>query len=282
MGRKRQPGKQMAAQGQPQGQQGGQVHELLRPRRPVGTARSSHFFDGFPRFYETSHTTAFRDRLNLRYDAIFAENRAIFEGARVLDIASHDGRWSLAALETGAKSVVGIEGKADLVEHANANLAAYVEDDSRYTFYAGDVLDVLAREKIDVDVVMCLGFLYHTLRYNELMWRIRQLNPRKVIIDTQVHPRAKGPFVRMVLDKAGMQRDAIADDYSYGGLVLVGHPSVPAVRMMAKAYGYEVESFSDWGSLLRDNPTASDVGDYGDLSRVTLVLTPAEEGAGAA
>jgi hypothetical protein len=281
MGRKRQPSKQAAA-GQSPGQQGGQVHELLRPRRPVGTARSSQFFDGYPRFYESSKTTPFRDRLNLRYEAIFAENRAIFEGARVLDIASHDGRWSLAALETGAKSVVGIEGKADLVEHANANLAAYIEDDSRYSFYAGDVLDVLAKEKIDVDVVMCLGFLYHTLRYNELMWRIRQLNPRKVIIDTQVHPRAKGPFVRLVLDKAGMQRDAIADDFSYGDHVLVGHPSVPAVRMMARGYGYEVESFSDWGSLLRDNPDATDVGDYGELSRVTLVLTPVEEGSGAA
>jgi predicted nicotinamide N-methyase len=215
--------------------------------------------------------------LNLRYDAIFAENRSIFEGARVLDIASHDGRWSLAALETGAKSVVGIEGKPELVEHANANLATYIDDASRYTFYAGDVLEVLAREKIEVDVVMCLGFLYHTLRYNELMSRIRELNPRKVIIDTQVHPRAKGPVVRLVLDTADSQANAVRDDYSYGNKVLVGWPSVQAVKLMARGYGYEVESFSDWGSLLRDNAGATDVNDYADARRVTMVLSPEED-----
>jgi Methyltransferase domain len=253
------------------------VPPLLKPRRPEGTARSSMFFDRFPRFYETSHTTAFRDRLNLRYDAIFAENRALFDGARVLDIASHDGRWSLAALETGAKSVVGIEGKEKLVANAQANLAEYIDDESRYTFHTGDVHQVLAAEKIEVDVVMCLGFLYHTLRYNELMRRIRDINPRKVIIDTQVHPRAKAPVVRLTLDKAGMQRDAVADELSYGNLVLTGLPSVPAIRLMARGYGYEVESFSDWGSLLRDNPDATDVGDYARLERVTLVLSPEED-----
>ena len=56
------------------------------------------FFDAYPRFYETSKTSASRGRLNLRYEAIFGENADVFRGARVLDIASHDGRWSLAAL----------------------------------------------------------------------------------------------------------------------------------------------------------------------------------------
>jgi hypothetical protein len=257
----------------------GNLPALVVPRRPAGTARTTRFFDRFPTFYgsHSSRTSPFRDRLNLRYDAIFAENREIFADARVLDIASHDGRWSLAALETGAKSVVGIEAKPELVANAEANLASYVDDDTRYSFYTGDVLEVLAHEPIDVDVVMCLGYLYHTLRYNELMRRIRDLNPRKVIIDTQVHPRAKGPFVRLTLDETGLQRDAVADEYSYGDLVLTGLPSVPAIRMLARGYGYRVESFSDWGSLLRDNPRARNVGDYADVSRVTLVLSPEED-----
>src|SRR6476661_8939613 len=76
-----------------------------------GSRTASMFFDKYPRFYETSQTTATRGRLNLRYEAIFAENRDIFAGAKVLDIASHDGRWSLAALECGAASVIGIEAR---------------------------------------------------------------------------------------------------------------------------------------------------------------------------
>ena len=69
------------------------------------------FFDAFPRFYETSQTGDPRERINLRYEAIFAHNADVFQGARVLDIASHDGRWSLAALRTGAAEVIGIEAR---------------------------------------------------------------------------------------------------------------------------------------------------------------------------
>ena len=101
------------------------------------------FFDDYPRFYETSETLPSRARLNLRYEAIIAENLDILDGARVLDIASHDGRWSLAALASGAKSVVGIEGRPELVEHSVANLEYYGYGPDEYRFLTGDVHKVL-------------------------------------------------------------------------------------------------------------------------------------------
>jgi len=42
------------------------------------------------------------------------QNREVFAGARVLDIASHDGRWSLAALESGAAHVIGVAPRAEV------------------------------------------------------------------------------------------------------------------------------------------------------------------------
>lgn len=105
-------------------------------------------------------------RLNLRYEAIFGENRDIFAGASVLDLASHDGRWSLAALATGARSVVGIEARPELVKSAMENLAGYGYRADRARFVTGDVHDVLSTHDLGADVVLCLGFLYHTLRYN--------------------------------------------------------------------------------------------------------------------
>src|SRR4249919_1385884 len=90
----------------------------LQARSAPGSRKASMFFDDYPRFAETSRTAASMDRLNLRYEAIFAENRDILDGARVLDIASHDGRWSLAALATGARSVVGVEARPGLVANA--------------------------------------------------------------------------------------------------------------------------------------------------------------------
>ena len=138
----------------------------------AGTLRITEgFFDRHPRFFSTSETSAHPWRLNLRHEAIFTEHRKAIEGSSVLDIASHDGRWSLAALEAGASSVLGIEARADLVQVAEENLRESGADETRFRFVAGDVFDVLGRGDTQVDVVLCLGFLYHTLRYNELWTR---------------------------------------------------------------------------------------------------------------
>src|SRR6478609_5933848 len=149
-----------------------------------GSRKASRFFEQYPRFYETSETTATRGRLNLRYEAIFAENRDLFEGARVLDIASHDGRWSLAALATGAQSVIGIEARPELVQNAVETLDHYGYGPDRAQFIAGDIFSTFLAQDFEVDVVLCLGFLYHTMRYNELMHGIRKTGARHVIIDT--------------------------------------------------------------------------------------------------
>jgi hypothetical protein len=227
------------------------------------------FFDGFPRFLETSETAAHRGRLNLRYEAIFAENRDIFAGARVLDIASHDGRWSLAALKTGAAEVVGIEARDELVDAARENLEHYAGG-SGHRFLAGDVFEVLARERIEADVVLCLGYLYHTLRYNELMRRVQAIGPRHLVVDTTVLPGRQAPVVRLRREPAGPQKNAVEDAYSVGGRTLVGWPSVPALELIMDTYGFAPEHYSDWGSLLRDNPELhDDVDDYAEGRRVT-------------
>jgi Methyltransferase domain len=241
----------------------------LVPQRPPGTAQASMFFDRHPRFYASSKTTPFRGRLNLRYEAIFADNRDIFAGARVIDIASHDGRWSFAALKTGAAEVVGIEARAELVDTARENLAHYVADASRYRFIAGDVFDVLAREEDPVDVVLCLGYLYHTFRYPELMRRIRDRQPRYLIIDTVVVPGKTKPIVHLRTERAQRERDAVVDPFAHGDRTLVGRPSVAGLEALLEAYGFAVERFSDWGSLLRDNPALSNVSDYAQGRRVT-------------
>jgi hypothetical protein len=71
------------------------------PTEPGSRLVTSGFFDQFPRFYESSETATHPGRLNLRHQAMIGDNLDIFEGAKVLDIASHDGRWSFAALQAG-------------------------------------------------------------------------------------------------------------------------------------------------------------------------------------
>jgi precorrin-6B methylase 2 len=246
-------------------------HAPLETASPEGTRRSTSFFDAYPLFYETSATSPARDRLNLRYEAIFGENRDIFEGARVLDIASHDGRWSLAALATGAAAVTGIEARPELVEHAQRNLAAYGYGPDRARFITGDVFDVFAREDFEFDVVLCLGFLYHTLRYTELFDGIARARPGHVVIDTWARSMMrKVPMVEIQQERVERQGNAVADSFTHGDTVLIGRPNLRAIRVMLRHYGYRVERLSDWAGLLRDNPGMEGIKVYRERQRVTI------------
>ena len=255
-----------------------------RPRRPPGARRpapaltstsrpgsrrlSQGFFDRYPAFFETSETSSYRWRLNLRHEAIVSENRDLLAGARVLDIASHDGRWSMAALAAGAREVVGIEARPELVQHAERNLRGYGVDESRWRFVTGDVFEVLRDDHLEVDVVLCLGFVYHTLRHHELLARIRRTGAHALVLDTEVirHPQ---PFVRIGQEPVAREGNAVADELSFGDVVLTGRPSVSALELMARRHGFALDRMSDWGGLLRDNPEADGVRDYRLGRRVT-------------
>jgi hypothetical protein len=235
-----------------------------------GSRAASWFFEQFPRFYVTSSTSPTAVRLNLRYEAIFAENRDIFPEASVLDVGSHDGRWSLAALAAGARSVTGIEARPELVRAAAENLGGYGYGADRARFVTGDAHEVLNTQDLHADVVLCLGFLYHTLRYNELMDGICRAGARYLIIDT-FSPYMTGPVpsVNVITEAADEEGKAAGGSYTHGRSVLVGRPNLAAIRTMLGAYGYRVERLSDWAGLLRDNPPAADCDDYANQRRIT-------------
>ena len=242
---------------------------LFKPRAPLGSAVTTSFFADYPRFLETSQTAATAGRLNLRYDAIFGQNRDIIEGARVLDIASHDGRWSFAALQTGASHVTGIEPRGDLVGNANGTFAAEGIAPDRYRFIEAVVFEVTDAKAIDVDVALCLGFLYHTLRYGELLRFIRDLNPGHLIIDTEVFT-TREPVIHVRREPIDQEKNAVPDRYSHADTVLSGRPTIRAIRRMVGAYGFKVEQLSDWPALLRDNPDLPGLTDYREGRRATV------------
>lgn len=208
---------------------------------------------------------------------MIAANRDVLADARVLDIASHDGRWSFAALQAGAKEVTGIEVRQQLVDSATETFTHYEVDSGRYQFIRGDVFDVLANNQIDVDVVMCLGFLYHTLRFPELLTRLRELRPRHLIIDTNVSPDRDdeaAPVIRLLRDDTSKQQHAADDAYSHNGVTLAGKPSLAAVRQMLEAYDFEVEDVYDWQGLLAAHPSVDGAADYQKGLRVTVRSRP--------
>jgi hypothetical protein len=166
--------------------------------------------------------------------------------------------------------VTGIEARPELVQAATENLGEYGYGPDRVRFIAGDMHEVLNAGGFEADVVLCLGFLYHTLRYNELLDGIRRTNARHLIIDTwSPHMMEPVPNVNVITEDADEEGKAAADSYTHGQAVLVGRPNFAAIQTMVQAYGYQVERLSDWAGLLRDNPGAENCLDYANRRRIT-------------
>ena len=219
-----------------------------------------HFFGEFPRFVETSETGPWLHRLNARYAALIHANRELIRGARVLDLASHDGRFSFAALRAGATHVVGVEHDPRLAEKAEENLAFYGVPRASYEFIAGDMFDHI-RSVDRCDVVFCFGILYHINDHMRLLTELAQLDPNAVIFDTNVS-LASGAVIEL--------RSPLAGSPPPKGSQLEGWPSRAALEAMWSSLGWAFEYFDWTASGMADHPK---LGDYAGGRRVTAVVT---------
>ena len=236
--------------------------EPANARETVVTDRpfdSTRFFEHFPRFLETDETGSVVDRLNARYLRLIHSNRHLIEGATVLDLASHDGRFSFAALRCGAAHVVGIENEPDLVQRHRTNMEYYEVPADKYEILEGDIFELIQRVA-DCDVVFCFGILYHINHHMLLLERIAELDPRALIIDTNISQ----------LESAAIElRNPVAGPTIRLGGGLEGYPSRTAVDAMLSSFGWKYE-YIDWNeSGLAEQPQMLD---YRQGKRVSVVV----------
>jgi hypothetical protein len=234
------------------------------------------FFDIHDRFLRSSPVGNWPDRLNLRFEAIIRRTAAQLKDARVLDIASHDGRWSFAALEAGAAHVTGIEVRPELSAAARGNIAT-----DRFHAVTGDVFTQRAIFDQPFDVVLCLGFLYHTTRHEEIFDLIRATNAGTVVVDTRLTP-GDGNFVQIQKERADHPAHGMAERGVHDQMILHGWPTRGAVTFMLDHFGYDVEVV-DWPKLIADHGVYADpdreqgpdnpVGDYAGGNRGTFIGT---------
>lgn len=190
------------------------------------------------------------NRLNKRYEFLIEPYASELAGARVLDLASHDGRWSYALSAAGASQVLGIEARADQIAQFDGYPAGPVKD--RVSFVQGDVyaeIPRLAAAGERFDVVAVYGLYYHVMDHYGLLTRIHQLQPRLVIIDSEfdVSPEAT---IRIVTEPTDSHLNSIA--YVADQVKApVGIPSRRALELMAGSLGYSVD-WADWDSLPLD------------------------------
>lgn len=228
------------------------------------------FFDDNPEFLKTSSTASSINRLNLRHLGVIKENEDVLRGRSVVDIASHDGRWSYAALQAGATHVTGLEGRTHLIENTKQTFDAKGVRATQYTLIQGDAHEKLFAPEVRAGVVMCLGFLYHTARYVELMAGIRSTGAEYVIIDTRVIEDVEGPLIQMRTESVHGEALALKDRYTFQSRVLSAVPSEAAVVLMLESIGYEVDHRTDWAKLVEQHPAVRPVAQYASGKRVTF------------
>jgi 2-polyprenyl-3-methyl-5-hydroxy-6-metoxy-1,4-benzoquinol methylase len=227
------------------------------------------FFDRYSRLRTTSTTDVRGERLEYRYRALIERNRAVISGKRVLDLASHDGRWMLAALDAGAVHVAGIEGRAELVERSRSTFHGYEVAEERYALIAGDCLRCLQDVPPGAfDTVFCFGFLYHTLQHYELLRAITLVEPATLLIDSRVVPIDE-PAIWLAANDTRLEGAAIGR-VPGEETVLVGVPTRGALLLMLNHLRWHAEVQP---ILPPASPEGEGVRDYCEGRRVNIVAT---------
>jgi hypothetical protein len=225
------------------------------------------FFDEYPKFYETSQTTANSNRLNFRYHTIIEQNVELLKGKKVVEIAMHDGRWAFAALRGGgAKFVRGVEPRKHLVENGRRTVQEYGVSKKEFDFIVGDGFDEaerMVREGEKYDTAMVLGFLYHTARQYELINKLSKLDISSIIIDTAVLKDVTGPYIRVGLEGTRPEAQLHSGDKPFD---LGGVASITAFNLMLKAAGFQPYT------IVPTIPVPTNgAGDYREGKRFTII-----------
>jgi tetratricopeptide (TPR) repeat protein len=224
------------------------------------------FFDNFPEFFNSSVSGVSNNRLNGKYKALINENLECIKGKRILDLTSHDGRWTFAALKNGAEFVTGIEGRKELIDNAYMNLSTYGIPKTKYKFIEGDVFEQLKQIKPgEIDTVFCFGFFYHIANHMLLLNEIKRINPKYLLLETTISTSEES-IVEIMLESSEYEFNAIEEfeDYRH---VLVGWPSRKAIEAMLESIGFTYR-FTNWRNLgITDWNT---IEDFKEGSRMSL------------
>jgi SAM-dependent methyltransferase len=186
-------------------------------------------------------------RLELRHRFIVEPFAADLKDARVLDLAAQDGRWTYALAQAGAREVLGVEVRPELIEQ----YAEYPDDEvkSRTKLVQGDVFEAvprLADAGETFDVVAIYGLYYHVMDHYRLLREVVGLKPSLIIIDSDFS-RAKRPLIDIYREDPEKYFNSVAHIEGQT-LAPVGLASRSAVEMMAISLGYRTE-WADWASL---------------------------------
>jgi SAM-dependent methyltransferase len=130
-------------------------------------------------------------------------------GRRVLDLGCNAGFWSLAAIESDADFVLGVDLQQEYVDQAELVFEAKEIDPARYRFEQGNIFTHELGERFDV--VLCLGVLDRVNRPVELFELMAGAGPELIVIDTEVSRARSSLFeIASLYDTRDVASDSLA------------------------------------------------------------------------
>lgn len=209
----------------------------------------------------------------MRYLFLVDQFREEMDNSRILDLAAHDGRWSYALAGTGAREVVGIEIRGELIER----FADMPQDaaSAKVMLRQGDIfkeIHKLINEGQTFDVVAVYGIFYHIMDHFLLIKLITSLRPKLIIIDSEFIS-VPNPMIQLVRERTDNPLNA-AEQRAGQEIAIAGVPSIGAMEAMADVLDYTCE-WSNWDQV----PVTARIGlsDYyrdAKKRRRTCVLRP--------
>ncbi|MGO8800697.1 MAG: class I SAM-dependent methyltransferase [Roseiarcus sp.] len=233
----------------------------------VGSTRSLNRYDRFMRKRAagagSGSSASDPVRLQKRYEMIYSRNRELFKGARVLDLMSATGFWSLAALDAGAAHVSGVEVSPAAVETAKKAFTEYGVNAGAYRFINSEIPAALRKfDPKAFDVVLCHGFLEQSdPRF--VFQQLSRLRPKHVVLDTRM-VQGKGPIVRFRARSSDESKVKAADRYKS----ILAIPNHELITFFCDYFQFRWRQV-DWKAGITD---WSGLGDYEQERRRTYLL----------
>lgn len=123
--------------------------------------------------------------LNGRVDTLLARHGDVIQDCRVLDLASHMGTLSYAALQLGARHVHGVDTEDAMVRKGEDLFNRMKVSPDAYRFEVKDVFEFLeACEPDRFDTVLCFGLLYYVMEPLRLLKLMARVARQCILLDT--------------------------------------------------------------------------------------------------
>ena len=123
--------------------------------------------------------------LNDRVENLLVNNQDAIKGKRVLDMASHIGTFSYAALQMGAEFIQGVDTEKRTVEKCIELFENESVNREKYKFEVRDAFDLLENSPENSwDTILCFGMLYYTTEPLRLLKLMRKAARNCILLDT--------------------------------------------------------------------------------------------------